>query len=231
MPIFYGVYLETEDVSAVLDIVRFLGEPEGIRTSHITMRGPYSKPVRRATLDRMNHNFRNERKIELMQPRTFFGLNQSSVVIEVNLLSLNRLVYKPDFPQSTPHITLYDGKDREFAENLYNILCQYNWDYPIAVTRLQRINSSNKIDDVMLPMFKDFHDLFLKLVGDQKEFKLIQLSAPETRLYIIRSVLERCVKVLPNDRDKPRDSENTKRKRDSMNNRFSSNASRLVVNS
>lgn len=198
---FYGVYLESEAISTVLDLIRFLGEPDGIRLSHITLRGPYGDKIKKSNLDRFNDDPRYDWLIDLVEPQTFFTVRQSTVVIAVDLRTLEGLVYKPDFPDSTPHITLYDGPDRAFATELYEILADYKWERPMRVSRLREISRSDKIDEILVPIFKNFVGLFQKLVGPPKQISLMRAVDANIRLSLIRAVLERCVDTAPLPRE------------------------------
>ena len=56
MPHFYGIYLRNEAIATVLDLIRFVGEPDAIRLSHITLRGPYKSKISQKTLSEDNED-------------------------------------------------------------------------------------------------------------------------------------------------------------------------------
>ena len=54
MKLFYGVYLEDLRLSACLDLIRLLGEPEYYRRCHLTIRGPYERHLPDTDIERFN---------------------------------------------------------------------------------------------------------------------------------------------------------------------------------
>jgi len=204
---FYGVYLDNTGISTVLDIVRFLGQPDSIRFSHITLRGPYADPgLTKARIQGINDGYKKDRLVKMIAPTTFFSERQSTVVIAVELGNLQELFYKPNFPTGTPHLTIYDGKSRQFAQSLYDIVSRYIWDASLSVGALQAIESKHRVDGEFLPFFTKFCEYFGALVGDPKQIASMSGVSANRRLELIESVLERCVqtsepKVLPMDRE------------------------------
>jgi hypothetical protein len=194
---FYGVYLKSEAISTVLDLVRFLGEPNAIRLSHITLRGPYASKMRATALTKFNNDPRYDWSIEMIEPITFLSPKQSTVAISVDLLSLNGLLRKPDFPDGVPHITLYDGRDRAFAEALFELLRQYDWQRLMRVGKLREVARGDKLDQVLVPLFKNFDWLFRKLVGPSELVGVMHTIRPSERLTLIGELLEQCVEAAP----------------------------------
>jgi hypothetical protein len=191
--IFYGIFLADQAISAILDVVRFLGEPNKIRFSHITMRGPYAQPLRRERINELRHQHRNVRLVRLTEPSNFFNERQSTVVIGVDLVDLKGLYYKKDFPDGLPHITLYDGRSRGFARALYNMVSCYKWSIDVSVTDLIEIPKSHPTDQVFTEFYTNFYNYFNLFVGDRYGFDDIKKLPDDTRLGLIYEILERCV--------------------------------------
>ena len=91
---------------------------------------------------------------QFTKPETFFTDRQSTVVICVNLLTLQNLFYKKDYPDGLPHITLYDGKSREFAEALFALIAKYDWGVRVPVTPLREIDRNQKVDQTFIILFE-----------------------------------------------------------------------------
>ena len=60
--------------------------------------------------------------IEVTGVDAFFGPAQNTVFFAVKAPGLERTWHKPDFPDYRPHLTIYDGPSRHFAEQLYRRL-------------------------------------------------------------------------------------------------------------
>ena len=188
---FYGVYLQNSTLSTAIDLIRFLGEPDSVRFSHITLRGPYQQKLRRMRLREINNNPSFDWCVRLLRPGNFFSNWQFTVMLRVDLMSLRPLFYKPDFPNGVPHLTLYDGKDRDFAADLYNLVCRYDWEQEVSVTRLRQIERKHKVDEVFLSFYLAFNDLFREIVGDPTEIAHMKDVSSTRRLDLINKVLLR----------------------------------------
>lgn len=188
---FYGVYLESTAISTILDVVRFCSEPDSIRFAHITLRGPYHTGLNKAHLQQLNAGYK-DRTIAMLKADKFLSGTQSTAVILVDLRALSGLLYKPDFPDGTPHITLYDGKDRDFCADLSSLAQEYNWENELQVGLLQEITPKKKIDQEFLPFFTNFYKYFRHLVGDPSIIPQVRYMCSRDRLDMIKSVFEKC---------------------------------------
>lgn len=193
MRTFYGVSLRNSNIATVLDLLRFLGEPDSIRFSHITLRGPYKRPLPRSYIRRINDDPRYHWSVELTGPIKFFSNLQSTVSIGVNLHSLTDLLYKPDFPNGSPHITLYDGKNRAFAEDIFDLLKDYRWHLWLDVSRLHSLERRTKVDSALIGVFDQFCRYLDALVIDPKNAHIVRDYSEARRLELMRGVLERVV--------------------------------------
>jgi hypothetical protein len=193
---FYGIYLNNSAISTILDIIRFLGEPDKIRSSHITLQGPFPSQGNISNfIAENNSKSRYNWTVELTTPANFFGERRSTVVILVNLHSLRDLIYKKDFGRdyAQPHITLYDGINRPFAEDLFQIVKSYDWRNFLEVSRLCEIEESKAIEEIFRPELHQFCDFYAKLVGDLSQISNMWQIGYLKRLDTIRNVLDRCV--------------------------------------
>ena len=75
--------------------------------------------------------------IDLLAPGAFFDENLSrenrTVFIRCQAVDLLHLEYKPLFPTSEFHITVYDGTEDEFARKLFKILNKYKWAFRLVL--------------------------------------------------------------------------------------------------
>ena len=190
---FYGVYLANSSISTILDLVRFLGEPDAVRFSHLTLRGPYKAQLSKGWLEAINNNSQYRWTIEFLGLEKFFNERQSTVVIAVNLLSLQSLFHKKDYPGGLPHITLYDGKDRAFADAVYQVASTYDWRQKAPVTKLREIERNQKIDQTFAPFYDNFCRYFSGLIGEPSQIQQMRYVNPSHRLQLLDAILSKCV--------------------------------------
>lgn len=139
MAVFYGVYPRDRGVRAFLTLLRYVAEPTAIRSAHITIKGPLKRIIGPEEM-RAVHNTQ-PRWVSLKQPITLFDGGQNTVGLEVELGDLRAHWEKPDFPSGVAHLTMYDGKDRNEARGVYNVLLNYHWDGRIQVSELRRLEA------------------------------------------------------------------------------------------
>lgn len=189
MPYFYGVYLQNTKLSTGLDLIRFLSEPDSIRFSHVTLRGPYEAKLSRIWLLKINERGKYDWRISLAKPSKFFVGSQSTVVIRAHLGNLQGLVHKPAFPEGVPHLTVYDGSDRRFADAVFRMLELYDWNQAAEVTPLRLILKKQKVDETFERFWTAFYDLFQKIVGDPAKIRYMKEVSADRRLNYIHEVL------------------------------------------
>ena len=162
---FYGVYIRDSQLAGGLDTIRFLMEPDAIRFSHITVRGPYQRKLSDKRLNEELVPKVRDWKVLLTEPERFFTSTQNTVFLKVDLGQLKSLWHKPDYPEGAAHITLYDGSDRRCAEALYKLLNRHRWDFRVGVSQLRAIDEKCRIDGSLLELLHGFTDAFSKFIG------------------------------------------------------------------
>lgn len=191
MKIFYGVRLESNKLSTAFDVIRYLAEPDHLRFSHITLRGPYARALPEATLHELNHGRARHWRVRLDGPSSFFEGKQNTVIIRVHLLDLNDLVYKPDFEDGVPHLTLYDGRDRPFAAALLGLLFRFDFHEIVTVTALGRLHSKKPVAGDFGLLYQDFYQAYCAYIGaEPSEVYVRALSSAEKIAFIEKILLD-----------------------------------------
>jgi hypothetical protein len=111
---------------------------------HITVRYPIDKLQE---YDFSNYKNAIISKIDIIEPGAF-GLEESdgktniTVFVKCRSDDLETFSYKPNFPQSVFHITLYEGNSFSFAKSILNILGKFPWGFTVPLpmnTKLSEI--------------------------------------------------------------------------------------------
>jgi len=139
MATFVIVYIDDEIVGPCLGLIRRVCEPNSASRPHITVRGP----VRRlANIPDRDRNLRI-REVDILEPGCFeFSdpeAGKKTVFIGCHSEQLTHIVYKPDYPESIFHVTMYDGSSTEFAERLLRVLQTYKWRFKVALPEGTRL--------------------------------------------------------------------------------------------
>lgn len=143
---FVSVGFSDSRVGKLFDLARIILEPEFARPAHITLRGPYKnrKDISPSILGK------DVGKIGIGRPGTFFAENQSTVFLAVEILGVSDFWYKPDFPNGTPHLSIYDGRDRQFAWSVFNVLRRYKWGVVLNSTPMHILEKKKRLETEFL---------------------------------------------------------------------------------
>lgn len=133
---FIFLYPERGEIRSCLDLMVYLLNPREKWPAHITVAGPFQS----------KRDFRIKSKFDAtvfaLNVGTFFGSGSPTVFIHVGFLGRSKVWKKPDFKGNPiPHLTLYDGKDMEFAQQVYRIVSRHKPAFSFNTTGLQVVNS------------------------------------------------------------------------------------------
>ena len=137
------VFLEftDPDLNALVSGIRETATGNAPTTNvHITVRGPYSTPIRPEQLRRYHRTL--ARDPILLDGYGLFRVDKRFIVyVKVQHPKLRQVWWKPDFPISrygfNPHVTLYEGPDSDRAHALLTFLQQESvkyvtWDFCVT---------------------------------------------------------------------------------------------------
>jgi hypothetical protein len=118
---YFGVInINDKNAQTFIDGIRLLCASKVKHKAHITLQGPQSDKN-----DIKFHSIRrNEQIVYVNGVGNFFSEGQNTVYLKCDLDNggqIKSMINKPDYGNENPHITLYDGENRTFAENLYNL--------------------------------------------------------------------------------------------------------------
>src|SRR5437588_595976 len=124
MRVFYVVYISDETLRKCIDGIRLLSNPFEKESAHITLRGPYRQ---RYNVDHLSSIVRGT-TVLISGVGSFFEAKQNTVFFSCESSHLRAVWHKPNYPDYNPHITLYDGESRRFANELAKAIGKYKYD-------------------------------------------------------------------------------------------------------
>ena len=138
MKYFYVLNIKDKNLSALLDGIRLIANPYIKHPAHITVRGPYDKKY---DVKNINSNFSGS-KIEINGVDDFHSYGQNTIFLKCSSEKLRKATFKKDYPNSfNPHITLYDGSDREFSEQIKKVLNKYNFNFNLYSSEIEPLEA------------------------------------------------------------------------------------------
>lgn len=137
--VLYCVYVPPGKIRTLLDAIRLIANPATKHPAHITVRGPYSDYRDPRTWS----NTVQGQRVHVGGIGTFFGPSQNTVLVKVESPAIKALWHKPDYPEYSPHLTIYDGDSRVFAEALRDILESRDPKFTFHATGMEPMVSGN----------------------------------------------------------------------------------------
>lgn len=140
MRYFYAVFVREPRTRALLSMLRYVCDPRQKYSAHITLRGPYTRQLPRHELKELSDKVEGS-VVDVWEAGAFIGPKQNTVFLHCDGPRLRTLWFKPKLPY-IPHITLYDGPSREFAERLISMLREYHTHFQFTTTGLFQLVSA-----------------------------------------------------------------------------------------
>ena len=112
------MYSKDEHWQHILDAICYLADPNEKSRAHVTLRGPYPQKRSFPSASRKVE----DADIVVTGVDAFFRPGQNTVFFSILAPEIERTWHKPDYPEYRPHLTISDGRSREFAEQLHSRL-------------------------------------------------------------------------------------------------------------
>ena len=176
---FYVLYPSNQNLRNLLNALKFIADENQRTEAHITVRGPYVKKLSKKDLKKFSDIISNE-ILNITMVDNFFAFNQNTVFFNCdeneNLKSIWKKITYNDFK---PHITVYDGDDKEFAIKLFKKLSSDFRPFKYRVSALTWLEPKDN-DTLKLYYLKSISDYnnvlknVLKISKDNIDFKSLR---------------------------------------------------------
>jgi hypothetical protein len=180
---YFVIYIPDRSWQACLDVMRLLCNPSVHASAHLTVRGPYHE---KPELDSAWYRFRNI-QVSVIGVEKFFGPHQNTVSLKCELPDLKSIWWKKDYKNGIPHITIYDGDSRCFAEKVDLILSKYDWSFQFSAERLYEYIGSGKQSRFDFP-WQEYAMVFSKTIGFSLTREELSQADECTRLQYLDAV-------------------------------------------
>lgn len=180
MRIFYVIYIKDEILGSYLNAIRYLGNPNEKNDAHITVRGAYKKSLN--NIQKYNSIVKGD-KVIIRSVGKFFDKDQNTVYLTCESKNLKKVWQKFDYGFN-PHITLYDGKSRDFAIKLVEILNSHLINFTFIVNELSELRIMKGQSDYRLRL--DANIGYIKLIiGSKLSHNDVEKMGEQKRLELI----------------------------------------------
>lgn len=167
---------ETGYIEKCLMLLKYVGNPHSKSAPHITVR------LFKDSVSKLDY-LRSTKitYLNIVEPGTFNfeNANRKAVVfLKCESEELEELDYRPDFPFSRLHITLYEGYNREYAKHLFQKLKKINWNVRLSFdspeklkekklgTRIGSLNNYSRLYQEIIGQTLPSDDVLQKEIND-----------------------------------------------------------------
>lgn len=190
----YLLYVDQGPAGGILEALRHACQLGNSARPHITVR--YAKPSSLIGIDDLYSGLYVQ-GIRLAEPGRFATSGRTAIFIRCDSPKLESVSYKPRFPDSVFHITLYEGADEDYAARLVSVLQEFPWrlgfdfDAPQQVIRKESQSNRGVLSQSGLHQLRlsDF-----SLGATEKEVDRLALGE---RLELARALCKRLHEILP----------------------------------
>ena len=183
--VFYVVYFRNRRLQYSLDAMRFIANPLEKNYAHITVRGPYKQRYNLRAMDKAIDGT----EVTAHGVGSFFGYSQNTVFIKCHSEMLRDVWRKTDYGFN-PHVTIYDGESREFAEILLGRLYHLTIKFRFVVGRLHPLVTRSGQYSMELSQAFD-EALFKEITGIHVSASEVGGLSNEKRVTLIESFARR----------------------------------------
>lgn len=188
---YFALFLDGDNyIEKCLILIKYISKPKSKSLPHITLRFFEEDDPKTDYID-----YLTQKKIyylNVIEPGTFnLEERNGSYVVFLRCESeeLEEIDYRPDFPYSRLHITLYEGSDLEYAKNLYAELMKQHWFIRIDFDRPKQLSKQTLGRKV--PTSFNFERACEEVLGDQYALADVQNISNAQKLEKIRAILEK----------------------------------------
>lgn len=162
---YYALFLDTNGyIEKCLTLIRFICNPNSKSLPHITMRVFRENGLGIERIEKVEATHLN-----LFEVGSFNIESQTPpyiVFIRCESEDLEAQEYKPDFPQSFLHITLYKGNDLEFAKKVHRTLSDMQWNIKLVFNPPKGLVQQNIGETILDEFFYlNVENIFKEILG------------------------------------------------------------------
>jgi len=162
--IIYAIKIQDVKIASILNFVKLLCAPNSKTEMHLSVRGPYSSPLKPRKVSEYNEQIKNS-EIKIIDIGNFFSNEQNTVFLKCDGQALKRIWKKTTYTHEyNPHLTLYDGKNKDFAHELYTLLSKRYINLSFSCSELIIYDTSKKNTSLMLGLAIN-NDIIKEIVG------------------------------------------------------------------
>lgn len=181
---FLFMYPFEQDVRSLLSLAVFALNPDEKWPAHVTVAGPFTNRPRAVA------RFEGKVPAFCVGLGNFFPQGLDTVYLNIGVRNLWKIWRKPDFVgDPVPHLSLYNGRNRDFAQRVFSALNDIRPYFSFSATGLSLVTS---VPGQSVMSLREQIDV--KLIPETSALTIDQIRSlnEDDRLQIAKSALVRC---------------------------------------
>lgn len=183
---YYALFLDSESyIEKCLALIKYIGNPQIKSLPHITLRLFRGSDERLSYIKTKRFNYLN-----IIEPGAY-NLKKVSgpyvIFLKCESEELEEIDYRPDYPFSRLHITLYEGSDYEYAKELLSLLKQFSWHFKLAFDIPKHL-TEQKLGTINTLSY-NFSSVYKDILGEEEFGDSVLSFSKEQKLDTIQTIL------------------------------------------
>lgn len=183
---YFALFLNLDGfIEKRLSLIRYICNPSSSSLPHITLRLFRDSDAKLEYLKNLKINY-----VNLIKPGNFNFKSKKPpfvVYLQCGSTELESLEYKPEYPLSKLHITLYEGDDIYYAKRLFALLKREKWNFELSFDKPLSL-TERKIGTKILHKGY-FQQLYDEIIGEGFNIFINNQGENEYKIAIIEKIL------------------------------------------
>jgi 2'-5' RNA ligase len=186
---FYVLYPQHSQLRKILNALKVIADHTQRTEAHITVRGPYRKRLPESDVSRYSDMIEGEH-LRINKVDNFFAFGQNTVFFNCEENdNLKKIWRKITYNEFRPHITIYDGDDRDFAVELFQILGKAFRPFIYQVEKLSWLEPKTKDELRLYSLENSFNfDTIQNLINTELTKDSVENLAQHERMNFIELI-------------------------------------------
>lgn len=196
---YFALFLNNESyIEKCLILIKYISSPNSKSLPHITLR------LFKEQDDKLDYiKSKKISYLNIIEPGTFnMETSDGPYVVYLRCESeeLEEIDYRPDFPFSRLHITLYEGTDFEYARSLFSLLNQMTWHFKLTFDLPKHLSERAMGSGTLRGL--NYKSVCKDILGENCLDVPNEIANNEQKLQVVKTILDELTRYLNSQNSK-----------------------------
>ncbi len=196
---YFALFLNNESyIEKCLILIKYISSPNSKSLPHITLR------LFKEQDDKLDYiKSKKISYLNIIEPGTFNMETPNGpyvVYLKCESEELEEIDYRPDFPFSRLHITLYEGFDFEYARSLFSLLNQMSWHFRLTFDLPKHLSERTMGSRSLLRI--NYNSVCKDILGENCLNVPNEIAGNKQKLHIVKTILDELTRYLDSQKTK-----------------------------